>query len=178
MKTGVFATVDEQAVEALLGRLTAAGFSDSRVSVLIPFAREPRSLSLSQDVRHGAVTGSILGMMIAEFGTLGTLMLAGVGSFVVAGPLLFAIGGAAVGGAAVGGVIGGLAAGTGDLARIIGLPRSVVEECEEELKEGRGLVFVEFETGEEKARARRAFAEAGVSRIHENASPETPRGVA
>ena len=167
MKNGIFTTVEDTELRGLLSRLKEAGFSDSHISVLVPHSTEPKDLSLQQDVRHGAVTGGIVGILAAEFSTVGTLMLAGVGSFLVAGPLLIALSGAAVGGAAVGGVIGGLAAGTGYFAKIVGIPKSVVDQCETELKQRRGLVLVEYDSEAEKRHAWKVFTDAGVSRIYE-----------
>jgi hypothetical protein len=79
----------------------------------------------------------------------------------VAGPLLLAIGGAAVGG-----VVGGLVAGTGDVASIVGIPSSVVSTCEEDLREGHGLVMVEAEDARIRT-ARKIFVDAGADRIYE-----------
>jgi hypothetical protein len=151
----------------LLAALAGEKFSEKDISVLIPHVDDPRNLSLTADVRHGALTGGIIGVIAAEFTTIGTLLLTGVGSFLVAGPLLLAIGGAAIGGAATGAAIGGLAAGTGDVARIVGIPDSAVAECEDDLRAGRGLVLVEADSDERLRTARALFVEAGANAIYD-----------
>lgn len=165
MKNGVFATIKEDGIGELLDSLKQAGFSGRRVSVLIPRAHEPEDLSLVQDVEQGVVSGGIVGIIAAELGTIGVLALAGVGSVLVAGPLLLSLAGAAVAGAAVGGVIGGLAAGTGDLARLIGISKPIVDYCEAELRKGRGLVVVDCESEEAERQARRILTDAGAAKV-------------
>lgn len=167
MKHGIFATFRSEVLEDLLGTLHGLGFTERNISVLIPHVDDPRNLSLTDDLPQGVVTGGIVGAVAAEFGTIGTLLLTGVGSFVVAGPLLLTIGGAALGGAMAGGVVGGLVAGTGDVASFIGIPSSVVARCEEDLKQGRGLVLVEADSLHHLDLARQAFTDAGTDHIFE-----------
>jgi hypothetical protein len=170
MKSGLFVTVDADEVQPLLEKLRQSGFSDSSVSVLIPHARKTRGLGLSQDVRHGAVTGGIVGAVAAELGAVATLVLAGVGPALVAGPLLLALGGAAISGAAVGGAIGGLAGGTGNLAALVGIPHSVAVHYEDELRSGRGLIMAEYDGPDERERLRRLFLDSAAGPVHDTAT--------
>jgi hypothetical protein len=92
-------------------------------------------------------------------------MIPGIGPFLIGGPIVTALAGAAAGG-----VIGGLTAATGKVAGIVGIPRSAVKRYERELKQGRGLVMVDYETPEQRKRAERAFREMGATEIHETGS--------
>ena len=152
MNDGIVGVVDGQKVIRVLGKLKDAGISEWRVSVLIPCAPGPPK----EDIKRGTTRalGTLIGVIATKFGVVSTFVMVGVGSVLVAGPLMCALGEVAAGG-----VVNGLA---DSVAQIIGMPGSRINAFEAELKDGRGLIVVECGTGELKARARRALLDARV----------------
>lgn len=148
----IFGTVEEHGVHSVVLELKKAGFSFSDISILIPQGRTPKDTGLFSDAAQGAIQGSLIGAMLAEFLAATSLLIPGVGLFLAAGPVVTALAGAAAGG-----TLAALTAATGTVASVIGIPRSAVKRFEKELRQGRALVMVHCETESMKARARAVF---------------------
>lgn len=119
-----------------------------------------KNTDLAPDALHGVEAGAIVGGALGEIVTLGSLVIEGLGAFLVGGPItmLFA-------GAVGGGLIGGLTAATGDLPRLVGIPRSVAHRVEKQLDAGRGLLFVHYRSEEHKNKAIEVFRQFDASDI-------------
>jgi hypothetical protein len=83
---------------------------------------------------------------------IGTLMIPGVGPFIVAGPIMAALAGAGAG-AAAGGLTGALIG--------MGMPEYEARQYEEKMKGGNILISVHTEDGAERARVKEIFKNAG-----------------
>jgi len=104
----------------------------------------------------GAGVGAAVGGTAGLLAGLGLMAIPGVGPFIAAGPIVAALSGAAVG-AAVGGVAGGLIG--------LGIPEFEAKRYEGKVKAGNILLSVHTENGDEIARAKKIFEEAGAQDI-------------
>lgn len=136
---------EQQAVDAV-EELKRNGYSADDISI---FTRDRKSLSdMSEEtgtmapegVAAGAATGGIAGGALGLLAGLGALAVPGIGPVLAAGPIAAAISGAAAGAGALG-LVGGLVG--------LGFPESEAEEYEAEVKNGRILVIVKANEGEE-----------------------------
>lgn len=152
MKNTVFCTVEARNIQPVVRALRSAGLSNTEISVLAPHAEGLKNADMAPDALHGAEAGAVLGGAAAELATVASLVIEGIGPFVVAGPvaMLFA-------GVVGGGLIGGMIAATGDLGRLVGIPRDVSHRVEKRLDAGRGLIFVHYRSADRKQRAVEVF---------------------
>jgi hypothetical protein len=170
MKNTVFCTVEARNIQPVVRALRSAGLSNREISVLAPHAEGLKNADMAPDALHGAEAGAVLGGVTAELATVASLIIEGIGPFVVAGPvaMLFA-------GAVGGGLVGGMIAATGDLGRLVGIPREVSHRVEKRLDAGRGLVFVHYRNEHHRKSAVEVFGQFDATDIESSSEPgETP----
>lgn len=148
--------------ETIVDELKMAGFSNNDISVLFPdkwgtrdFAHE-HSTKAPEGAAAGAGTGGIIGGTLGWLVGIGSLAIPGLGPFIAAGPIMAALSGAAVG-ATVGGVTGALIG--------LGIPEYEAKLFEGKIKEGKILISVHTEDGDERDRAKDIFKASGASDI-------------
>lgn len=133
--TGIFSHQID-AAQAIHG-LEARGFDESEISLLMSdglgaeFALEERS-KMPEGAAAGAVSGGVLGALVAGLTAAGTISTGGAG-LLIAGPLVAALAGAGAGGGA-GGLIGALIGA--------GISEYEATTFAEELDDGKILVAV------------------------------------
>ena len=157
---GIYKTVGlaEQAVN----RLSAAGFSQNDISVLLPdnqstkdFAHE-KSTKAPEGTATGVTAGGVVGGTLGLLAGIGALAIPGLGPFIAAGPIMAALAGLGVGGA-VGGLIGALVG--------MGIPEYEAKRYEGRLKNGGILLSVHCDTSAEISRAKEVLKETGADDI-------------
>ena len=155
------ATSEFQA-ESIVHELKVSGFSDDDISVLFPdktgtkdFAHE-HNTKAPEGATTGAGTGGVLGGALGWLAGIGALAVPGAGPFIVAGPMMAALSGAAVG-AAVGGITGALIG--------MGIPEYEAKRYEGKIKAGNILISVHAENSQEGKRAKEIFEQAGAQDI-------------
>ena len=139
---------------AIVDDLRAVGFSNNDISVLYPdksgtrdFAHE-HNTKAPEGAAAGAGAGGVVGGTLGLLAGIGTLAIPGVGPFIAAGPIMAALSGAAVG-AAVGGITGTLVG--------MGIPEYEAKQYEGKIREGKILISVHTEDGQERDRAKDVF---------------------
>ena len=152
----------ETQTRTIVENLHRSGFSTDDISVLFPdkgstkdFAHEKHTKA-PEGATTGASTGGVVGGALGWLAGVGALAIPGIGPFIAAGPIMAALSGAAIG-AAVGGLAGALIG--------MGIPEYEAKRYEGKIKEGRILVSVNCEKGEEVTRAKKIFADAGAEDI-------------
>ena len=162
-KKSVFCLARDEAQAAqIVENLKVAGFSNNDISVLLPDKGSTREFAHKKGTKApegavtGATTGGVLGGVLGWLVGIGSLAIPGLGPFIAAGPIMAALSGAAVGGAA-GGVVGALVG--------MGIPEYEAKRYEARLKEGRILISVHSENGDETRRAKEIFERGGAEDI-------------
>lgn len=163
MAKAVFCLVSTMAqAETIVDVLRDTGFSSSDISVLLPDKDSTRDFAHEHDTKapEGAITGvgagGVAGGVLGWLVGIGSLAIPGLGPFIAAGPILAALSGAAVG-ATVGGVTGALIG--------LGLPEYEAKLYNGRIREGRILISVHTENGDERDRAKEVFKTAGAEDI-------------
>jgi hypothetical protein len=157
--TAVFAIFPSRAAaESAVDQLTAAGFSNQDVSVLMSdqsgtkeFATEKNTKApegTAAGVGVGATVGGTLGLLAG----IGALAIPGVGPLIAAGPIMATLAGVGVGGA-MGGLVGALVG--------MGIPEYEAKRYEGRVKDGGILVSVHCDSSEEVSRAKDILKAAG-----------------
>ena len=153
---------DEVQASNIVENLKNAGFSNNDISVLLPdkgstreFAHK-KATKAPEGAATGAGTGAVLGGALGWLAGIGALAIPGVGPLIAAGPIMAALSGAAVGGA-TGGLIGSLVG--------MGIPEYEAKRYESQLREGRVLISVHSDDGDETKRAKEIFKNAGATDI-------------
>lgn len=128
---------DSQAAGEAVGELKEAGLTDS-ISVLAKdSAGEVTTAQPQEDVTEGTVagatTGGVIGSIVGALATVTPVAVAGVGTFLIAGPLGILLGAAT--GALGGGLVGALIDA--------GIPEEQARMFEESIYAGQVLVTVE-----------------------------------
>lgn len=148
--------------ESAVDRLTAAGFSNNDISVLLPdvqsskeFAHE-KSTKAPEGATTGVATGGALGGTLGLLAGIGALAIPGVGPLIAAGPIMGALAGLGVGGA-VGGLIGALVG--------MGIPEYEAKRYEGRVKDGGVLLSVHCDTSNEVSRAKDLLKQSGAEDI-------------
>src|SRR5581483_5473061 len=162
-KKSVFSLVrDEGQACQIIENLRGAGFSNNDISVLLPDTNSTRQFAYAKGTKApegaatGAGTGGVLGGVLGWLVGIGALAIPGLGPFVAAGPLMAALSGAAVGGVA-GGLIGTLVG--------MGIPEYEAKRYESRLREGRILLAVHCENGDQIKTAKDLLERAGAEDI-------------
>src|SRR5688572_9899260 len=104
----------------------------------------------------GALTGGAVGGVLGWLLGIGALSIPGLGPFIAAGPIMAALSGSAVG-AAAGGITGALIG--------MGIPEYEAKRYETNVKEGKVLVSVHADDGDEVRRAKEIFERSGAEDI-------------
>jgi hypothetical protein len=141
--------------EAAIDRLTAAGFSNGALSVLIS-DKEGSRTKVADDAITGAEVGAVVGGTLALLAGLNALVMPGVGSLIAAGPLLASLAGLGAG-AAVGGLVGALVG--------LGIPEYEAKLYDGRLKDGAVLLSVHCAGNEEISKARDLLTASGAEDI-------------
>jgi hypothetical protein len=172
MAKAVFGLVDSEGqAERIVDGLRAAGFSNNDISVLFPDKSGTRDFAHEQNTKApegaatGAGTGGVLGGVLGWLVGIGSLAIPGVGPFIAAGPIMAALAGAGVG-ATVGGLSGALIG--------LGIPEYEAKQYEGKLKEGKILISVHSENGDEVKRAKEIFEHAGAHDVSSTGEESVP----
>lgn len=146
------------AAETAVDKLTAAGFSNQDVSVLMSdksgsqdFAAE-KNTKAPEGTATGVGVGGTVGGTLGLLAGLGALAIPGVGPLIAAGPIMGALAGLGIGGA-VGGLVGALVG--------MGIPEYEAKRYEGRVNDGGILVSVHCESSEEVSRAKDLLKVAG-----------------
>jgi hypothetical protein len=157
---GIFQT--RAGAEAAVDRLTAAGFSNQDVSVLMSdkggskdFAAE-KNTKAPEGAATGAGIGGGIGGTLGLLAGIGALAIPGVGPLIAAGPIMGALAGLGVGGT-VGGLVGALVG--------MGIPEYEAKRYEGRVKDGGVLLSVHCESSEEVSRAKDILKAAGADDV-------------
>jgi len=159
MKTvvGMFETRSE--AEDAINRLQTAGFSRDAIGVAMRDTGEASTLAEStgsndlsaEGATTGAVSGAAVGALVGLALVGSTLLLPGIGTVLIGGPLAAGLTGAGIG-AASGGLVGGLVGA--------GIPEDEATEYQSRIE--RGHILVSVQAGDnEVARARQILIEEG-----------------
>jgi hypothetical protein len=153
---------DEAQASRIVQDLKDVGFSNNDISVLLPDKRSTKEFAHEKETKApegattGGVTGGVLGGVLGWLTGIGALAIPGLGPFIAAGPIMAALGGAAVGGAA-GGLVGALIG--------MGIPEYEAKRYEARVREGRILISVHCEDGDEAKRAKEIYERANAEGI-------------
>ena len=153
---GIFPT--RAAAEATVDQLTAAGFSNQDVSVLMSDSSGSKDFPTEKNTKAPEGTATGVGVGGAVGGTLGllagigALAIPGVGPLIAAGPIMGALAGLGVGGA-VGGLVGALVG--------MGIPEFEAKRYEGRVKDGGILVSVHCDSSDEVSRAKEILKSSG-----------------
>lgn len=163
---GVFRSIEEARRGAAL--LRRSGFSDKQVNLLLPGSTQEEIHKLpTSETEQPGVGGAIGGVLGAALGMAGGFEL-GIGATALipgVGPVL-AVGVAGAALLGVTGAIGGAAVGdAADHRSTEGIPSDEVFFYEDALRQGRSLVIVMANNGEETARARELIRDAGAESL-------------
>jgi hypothetical protein len=146
------------AAELAVDRLTAAGFSNQDVSVLMAdrsgskeFATE-KNTKAPEGTATGVGVGGTVGGTLGLLAGIGALAIPGVGPLIAAGPIMATLAGVGVGGA-VGGLVGALVG--------MGIPEYEAKRYEGRVKDGGILVSVHCDSSDEVSRAKDILKAAG-----------------
>ncbi len=148
--------------EAIVSRLNAAGFPYDDISVLFPDEASTRDFAHEHETKApegataGGITGGAIGGTLGLLAGIGALAIPGVGPLIAAGPVMAALSGAAAGGA-VGGLVGGLVG--------MGMPEYEATLVEGRLREGRVMIAVHTDNGDDRKRAKTILKDSGADDI-------------
>lgn len=140
------AKTEEQA-DRIVFELQAAGFSNDRLSVLLPDRAGTRDFAHAKGTKApegataGAGAGGALGGALGLLAGIGTLALPGLGPLIAAGPIMAALSGVAVG-ATVGGLAGALVG--------MGIPEYEAKQYEGKVRDGNILISVHADSSNER----------------------------
>lgn len=157
---GIYAT--STSAEMAVDRLTAAGYSDEDVSVLMADAYASREFAHEKNTKApegttvGVTTGGLVGGTLGLLAGIGSLAIPGIGPIIAAGPIMAALAGLGAG-SAVGGVIGALVG--------LGIPEYEAKRYEGRVKDGGVLLSVHCDTSGEIHRAKEILKESGAEDI-------------
>jgi uncharacterized membrane protein len=164
MRTVVGLFEDRVSAESAIQRLMADGIDRDSISIAMKDVREASAWSddiqvndlSAEGATAGLVSGAGVGVLVGMALVGSTVLLPGLGTFLIGGPIAAALTGAGIG-AVSGGLIGGLI-GTG-------IPEDEAEHYAQGIE--RGGIFVSAHVPEDKvAEARRVFDEEGSTRTY------------
>lgn len=164
MRTVVGLFEDRVSAESAIHRLMADGIDRDSISIAMKDVREATSLSEAVDVHDlsaegataGLVSGAGVGALVGVALVGSSVLLPGIGAFLIGGPIAAALTGAGIG-AVSGGLIGGLIGA--------GIPEDEAEHYAAGIE--RGGIFVSAHIPEDQvADARRVFDEEGSTRTY------------
>jgi uncharacterized membrane protein len=164
MRTVVGLFDSRSGAESAINRLLGDGVDRDSISIAMKDAREASSLSddtgtndlSAEGATAGVVSGAGLGALVGIALVGSSVLLPGLGTFLIGGPIAAALTGAGIG-AASGGLIGGLIGA--------GIPEEEAEHYHAGIE--RGGIFVSANVADSKvAEARRIFDEEGSARTY------------
>jgi hypothetical protein len=138
-------------LEEAVSRLTASGFRDEDISVLLPENTGNKDLAHEKHTKApegataGAGAGAVLGGALGLLAGIGALAIPGLGPFIAAGPIMGALAGAGTGGA-IGGLAGALVG--------MGIPEYEAKRYEGMVKTGGLLLSVHCDNSQWVKRAK------------------------
>jgi hypothetical protein len=157
--TAVFAIFPTRdSAETCVDRLTASGFAQEDVSVLMSDIDSSRDFAAEKNTKApegtatGVGVGGVIGGTLGLLAGIGALAIPGVGPLIAAGPIMGALAGLGVGGA-VGGIVGALVG--------LGIPEYEAKRYEGHIKNGGILVSVHCDTSDEITHAKHILKDAG-----------------
>src|ERR1700681_3567599 len=148
--------------ERAVDRISAVGFSQNDISVLLPDIRSSKDFAHEKNTKApegtttGVTTGGIVGGTLGLLAGIGTLAIPGLGPFIAAGPIMASLAGLGVGGA-VGGLMGALVG--------MGIPEYEAKRYEGRVKGGGTLLSVHCDTSAEVTRAKDLLKTTGAEDI-------------
>jgi alkanesulfonate monooxygenase SsuD/methylene tetrahydromethanopterin reductase-like flavin-dependent oxidoreductase (luciferase family) len=172
MITTVFGLVpDEETAKRVVHAVLDAGVPPRCLSVMAATQRETDRLAADVHAHsgHGSMMGANLGGALGWLAGAATLAIPGLGLFVLAGPILGMVSGAALG-AAIGNLRGGMVE--------IGMPDQVVDRYQEAVRNGHVLVAVHVEGPELEQRMMTLLREHGAVDIDSSATESDHQSVA
>jgi hypothetical protein len=159
MKNAVYCIAgSEPAANGILQQLRNSGFGTHEISVMLK-EDDTRNISVRENAVRGVEKGGLIGGILGGLAGLTALTIPAVGAFMVAGPIISALGGAAVGGA-----IGGLAGGTGAMNQL-GIDDEAAACLEERIRSGGIFIAVHTDDRARLERAHQIFHAAGGEEI-------------
>jgi hypothetical protein len=157
--TAAFAIFPNRAeAEIAVNQLTAAGFSNQDVSVLMADKAGTREFATEKNTKApegtttGAGVGGAIGGTLGLLAGIGAIAIPGVGPLIAAGPIMATLAGVGAGGA-VGGILGALVG--------MGIPEFEAKRYEGRVKDGGILISVHCDSSEEVSRAKDVLKGAG-----------------
>ena len=164
MRTVVGLFSARESAEQAIHRLMAAGVDRDSISIAMKDAREATALSeatgandlSAEGATAGAVSGAGVGALVGIALVGSTILLPGLGTFLIGGPIAAALTGAGIG-AASGGLVGGLIGA--------GIPEDEAEHYSAGIEQGGIFVSANVAEGQ-VAEARRIFDEEGSTRTY------------
>jgi hypothetical protein len=148
--------------ESGVDALKAAGFRKTDVSALFPenqgskdFAHQ-KNTKAPEGATAGAITGALIGGVLAWLVSIGTLMIPGLSPLLAAGPIVAALAGVGAGGV-VGGLIGALIG--------MGIPEYEAKRFEGRVRNGGILVSVHCDSSEWTKRAKEIMHQTGAQDV-------------
>jgi hypothetical protein len=157
---GIYPT--RAAAESGVDQLTAAGFSNQDVSVLMADKQGARDFAAEKNTKApegattGAVAGGAVGGTLGLLAGIGALAIPGVGPLIAAGPIMATLAGMGVGGS-VGGLVGLLVG--------MGIPEYEAKRYEGRVKDGGILVSVHCDSSDEVSRAKEVLKKTGAEDV-------------
>jgi hypothetical protein len=157
---GIYKSTNQ--AEYAVDQISAAGFSNNDISVLLPDSRSTKEFAHEKNTKApegaaaGATTGGILGGTLGLLAGIGALAIPGFGPFIAAGPIMAALAGVGAGGA-VGGIVGALVG--------MGMPEYEAKRYEGRVKDGGVLLSVHCNSSDEVSRAEALLKRTGAEDI-------------
>lgn len=148
--------------EYAVDQLTAAGFSNNDISVLLSDNRSTKEFAHEKNTKApegtatGATTGGVIGGTLGVLAGIGAIAIPGLGPFIAAGPIMAALAGVGAGGV-VGGIVGALVG--------MGMPEYEAKRYEGRVKDGGLLLSVHCNTSDEIDRAKDILKRTGAEDI-------------
>jgi hypothetical protein len=148
--------------ELAVDQLTAAGFSNQDISVLMSDTTTSREFATEKNTKApeaattGAGVGGAVGGALGLLAGIGALAIPGVGPLIAAGPIMATLAGVGAGGA-LGGFVGALVG--------MGIPEYEAKRYEGRVKDGGILLSVHCDTSEEVSRAKDVLKAAGAEDV-------------
>lgn len=157
---GIYKSINQ--AEYAVDQLSAAGFSNNDISVLMPDNRSTKEFAHEKNTKapEGAATGvtagGVIGGTLGLLAGIGALAIPGLGPFIAAGPIMGALAGLGVGGA-VGGIVGALVG--------MGMPEYEAKRYEGMVKNGGILLSVHCANSDEISKAKDLLKRTGADDI-------------
>ena len=172
MKHAVYCIANSRLqAEQIVDGLKAISIPNSDISMLLPDTGGARDFAHEQNTKapEGIATGGVAGMgvgaILGWLAGIGTLAIPGIGPFIVAGPIMAALGGAAIG-SATGGVIGALVG--------MGIPEYEAKLYDGKIRGGNTLISVHTENSDQESAVRHIFTSAGAVDINSTSEAHAP----